>query len=396
MPLLLVGFTACNKHSLGMESESVSNRTRNASNKNSPILHLNSNYNSYLDPRTDNDYLDPKTDITFKKIFKTDKEVTASFLNSILELEGDDTIEIENFEDTENIASGREPKVTYFDILVKDKKGKHYIIEMQLAYEKHFKKRVTYYAADKYSEQLRKGGSYKLLKKVVCLTISGHMLFKDNLEQFGTIIHKKAYRREHLILDKETYRHDLEDLSWVFIEIPKFDKSIDDLEDNEERWCSFLRGDVKKESDSDKVSGHNMSIKKAIDQLRRSNYTEEQMNAYRRNIIDIANKNVTEQEKQEHWKKEGIKEGIKEDEEKERIKRKRKRIEKELKKGLKKNKSIDVIRNKIKSELKDEFSDDNEEETDNMIHAEIEKIESIERINVNRQHDISREIRSHG
>ncbi|TDG95605.1 Rpn family recombination-promoting nuclease/putative transposase [Cardinium endosymbiont of Culicoides punctatus] len=378
IPLLLVVLTACNKHSLEMKKgDSVSDRIRNSHKRSAP-----SASRVYDVP----EYLDPKNDVTFKRIFNTDKEVTASFLNSILELKGGNIIEVESFENTENISSGRKPKVTYLDILVRDKKGNRYIIEMQLGYQAFFKKRVTYYAAHKYSEQLKKGGGYKRLNKVVCLTIAGHNLFRDDLEEFGEIIHDKAYRREYRILDTKTYKNDLEDLSWVFIEVTKFDKSIDNLEDTEERWCALLRGDVKTEENVQKVSGNNVSLKKAIDQLKKCNYTEAEIDKYRSSIIYIANLNVREKQKRDLFIKEGEEiglkrgreEGIKEGEEKAKKEfnqknqeRKRKIIKKVVMEGL--DEDRDTTIKKARLAIKNVFSDDSDTDINNTTNEVMEE-----------------------
>ncbi|TDG95778.1 hypothetical protein CCPUN_00630 [Cardinium endosymbiont of Culicoides punctatus] len=144
----------------------------------------------------------------------------------------------------------------------------------------------------------------------------------------------------------------------MFIEIPKFDKRIDNLQNNEERWCAFLRGDVQTEEDSEKVSGHDIYIEKAIDQLKSCNYTEEQMDEYRRDLIQIANQNVTEIQKQELWKKEGKEEAKKEFDQKNK-ERKRRKISNRIADGLDPD--------NIKKIFCDD-SDYDETEIDNMIN----------------------------
>ena len=214
-------------------------------------------------------------------------------MNSILALEGKDTVEVQGFENTENISMGIKSKITYLDILVKDKRDNKYIIEMQLAYQKNFEKRVQYYAAHVYSNDiLQRGNKYKKLKKVVCLTITGHKLFADDLEQFGKLVHAKQYRREHLILDKETHEHALQDLSWVFVEIPKFDLPISQLRTLEDRWCSLLRGDANKVQDINVISDHTLELNAAFEQLKSSQYTKEEIARYRSDILYANSQNV--------------------------------------------------------------------------------------------------------
>ncbi len=49
---------------------------------------------------------------------------------------------------------------------------------------------------------------------------------------------KENYKSDHVILDSETYEHDLKDFSFTFIELPKFNKELSTLE---EKWYYFLK-----------------------------------------------------------------------------------------------------------------------------------------------------------
>jgi hypothetical protein len=47
---------------------------------------------------------------------------------------------------------------------------------------------------------------------VIFIAISDNIIFKDKI----------FYKSDHIILDKESYTHDLKDFSFTFIELPKF------------------------------------------------------------------------------------------------------------------------------------------------------------------------------
>ena len=52
---------------------------------------------------------------------------------------------------------------------------------------------------------------------------------------------KKAYKSSHITLDKVTYEHDLKDFSYTFVELPKFNKTIEEAKNHiEDIWFYFL------------------------------------------------------------------------------------------------------------------------------------------------------------
>jgi conserved hypothetical protein (putative transposase or invertase) len=156
-------------------------------------------------------FVDPKTDIAFKKIFGNEahKEILLEFLNEILELEypiADLTI----------LNSYQPPKLgglkeTLLDIKAKDSQQREFLVEMQVEKELAFAKRALYYTSKAYSQQLSKGEKYHLLKPVIFLGILDFSLFP----------HQNTLSR-HLILNNQTKAHELKDLEFNFIELPKF------------------------------------------------------------------------------------------------------------------------------------------------------------------------------
>ena len=101
----------------------------------------------------------------------------------------------------------------------------------QVAPTKGFEKRAQYYAAKAYSRQLSSGqeedGKYQNLKEVIFIAIADCIIFKDKTE----------YKSDHVILDKNSHEHDLQDFSFTFIELPKFKKTnISELNTILEKW----------------------------------------------------------------------------------------------------------------------------------------------------------------
>lgn len=175
-------------------------------------------------------FVDPKTDIAFKKIFgdENHKNILIDFLNQVLELEYPITdIQISTAYQPPRLAGLKE---TSLDIKAKDSSGREFLVEIQVEKEAWFCQRALYYSSKSYSQQLGVGHKYHLLKPVIFLGIL----------DFITFDHQSPFSR-HLILNNKTGQHDLTDLEFNFIELPKFTKSETELETAADKWIYFLK-----------------------------------------------------------------------------------------------------------------------------------------------------------
>ena len=62
-------------------------------------------------------------------------------------------------------------KATIIDVKARDKKGKTYIIEMQVAEPDGLDKRLLYFASKEYAQQIESGEFYTTLKPVIFIGI---------------------------------------------------------------------------------------------------------------------------------------------------------------------------------------------------------------------------------
>jgi len=219
-------------------------------------------------------FLDPKNDIAFKKIFGTEqnKDILLHFLNDMLKFKGKSPIVEITFLSPVQNPEIAVLKTSYVDVLCKDEHGNKYIVEMQVAKEDSFLKRAQYYASKAYSSQTHVGEEFEHLKEVIFLAIADFVLFPD----------KKDFKSDHVILDRDTHEHDLQDFSFTFVELPKFKKDdIAQLSNMIDKWCYFFKyaedmspEDLKKLMKSDKI------IKRAYEELDRHHWTEEEMLSY--------------------------------------------------------------------------------------------------------------------
>lgn len=157
------------------------------------------------------------------------------------------------------------------DILCKDKQGSRYIVEMQVARTMGFEKRAQYHASKTYCSQAQVADKYPDLKEVVFIAIADFIMFPD----------KKRYKSDHVILDRESYEHDLKDFSFTFIELPKFKKKIGQLSNLEEKWCYFFKHAKETSSeDLEKIIGKDIIIQKAYTELDRFHWSAEGLRTY--------------------------------------------------------------------------------------------------------------------
>ncbi|WP_423349134.1 Rpn family recombination-promoting nuclease/putative transposase [Wolbachia sp. wLmal] len=142
----------------------------------------------------------------------------------------------------------------------------------QFTKTKGFEKRAQYYAAKAYSSQADQGDDYHNLKEIIFIAVADCIIFPDKAE----------YKSNHVILDQNSFEHDLKDFYFVFIELPKFTKTKEDqLESIVEKWCYFFRYAAEtNEEDLDKIVGSDVIIKRAYEEMNKFNWSEEELLAY--------------------------------------------------------------------------------------------------------------------
>ena len=218
-------------------------------------------------------FLNPKNDAAFRHTFGSEryKHILILFLNDILGFEEKSQIEEVTFLPTIQDPDIAAKKTSIVDVLCKDGNGVQYIIEMQVASDKGFEKRALYYASKAYIRQLDKGEKeYTALKEVIFIAITDYIVFPE----------KAAYKSDHIILDKETKEHDMKDIAFTFIELPKYTKGKSEkLTSRIEQWCRYFKyGDDTTEEEVEKIV--DPIIKEAYEAVNRFNWTEEELASY--------------------------------------------------------------------------------------------------------------------
>ncbi|MDY7013815.1 MAG: Rpn family recombination-promoting nuclease/putative transposase, partial [Cyanobacteriota bacterium] len=213
-------------------------------------------------------FISPKVDYAFKKIFGSEQSQTIliSFLNAIV-YDGEKIIQSLTIVNPYNPGLVLSLKDTYLDVKAVLADGSIVVIEMQVASMTAFNKRVAYNLAKAYTNQLVKGEDYPLLNPAIAVTITDFILFKET----QNVINKFVFQEENKkfeILEKE--------LRLIFVELPKFQKTLSELKSLTDKWIYFLKEAAMLE-DIPESLGEVSEIKFALNLANKANLTVEEL-----------------------------------------------------------------------------------------------------------------------
>ena len=244
-------------------------------------------------------FINPKTDYAFKRIFGSNqsKEILISFLNAILYHEKEVIQDLEILNPYSPGASFG-LKDTYLDVKAKLDNDTTVLIEMQVLNKYAFDKRVMYNAAKSYANQLDSGERYILLNPVIALTIIDFMMFDNSTE----IINSFVFQEE-----KQKFVYN-EDIKLVFLELRKFNKSLEELESISDKWIYFIKNAAdlrEKPADFQSVS----ALNKALEIANLAGLNREELEEIQNRTIWLTDQEGITLYAQEKGREEGIIEG---------------------------------------------------------------------------------------
>jgi predicted transposase/invertase (TIGR01784 family) len=229
-------------------------------------------------------FLNPRNDWMFKKTFgsRPNKDILIDFLNAVFDGERA-PIESVTFLPTHQDPEIAAFRQTIVDVRCMDASKNQFIVEMQHYGDLFFMQRACVYASRAYIEQgkvldpdddkhdKKKKSVYADVNPVIFLAIL------DTLPE----IKGENYLSHNEILDKETHARNIEEFSFSFIRLDKFHKSFSESQSVLDKWCYFFKNaQTTKAEDIAKMKGSYPLVNKAYEVLKRSNYTEEEYQAY--------------------------------------------------------------------------------------------------------------------
>lgn len=177
-------------------------------------------------------YINPYTDFGFKMLFGTEmnKELLISFINSLLS--GKEVIRDLTYLNTEHLGTSEADRRAVFDVYCENERGEKILIEMQRGEQQFFKDRSLYYATFPIREQGEKGEWDYRLKVVYVI---GILNFKFDSED------DNYFHHEVQLMDVCTKQVFYDKFTFIYLEMPKFNKSEDELVTMFDKWLFVLR-----------------------------------------------------------------------------------------------------------------------------------------------------------
>lgn len=237
-------------------------------------------------------FVDVTNDVAFRKIFGNEqkKVILISFLNAVLNLEGQDRIKEVTLLSPFQLPRIVGEKSSIIDVKAMDEKGSTFIIEMQIAQPAGFDKRVLYYTSKDYAAQINTGEDYPLLRPVYFIGVLNFNYFKG-----------AHYLSSHLIVDEATGECVFKDLKFRFIELKKFNKKVHELKSVVDKWIFFIKNADELEVIPDNVDDE--GLKAAYEEAAQHNWTKAAYDAYiysgmrdqdERGILELATQRAEE------------------------------------------------------------------------------------------------------
>jgi predicted transposase/invertase (TIGR01784 family) len=180
-------------------------------------------------------YINPFTDFGFKKIFgeEASKPLLIDFLNALLP-QVNKIIDL-NFKNTEQLGQTEADRKAIYDIYCENENGEKFIVELQKAKQNYFKERTIYYSTFPIREQAEKGEWNYNLKAVYCIGILDFKFGDYESEQ------EKSEFVHSIKLKNQNGKVFYEKLTYIYLEMPNFNRSESDLSTRLDKWLYFIK-----------------------------------------------------------------------------------------------------------------------------------------------------------
>lgn len=235
----------------------------------------------------------PTVDFCFKELMQNEK-VRKGMIAAILGIRSEEveeavlmpTILRKEYEDD---------KYGVLDVLVKLRDGTRMDFEMQLVYFEFWENRTLYYLSKMYTDQIKEGEDYDVLKKCIQVSIFDHVYFEAD---------DRCYRR--ITFRDDELKEEYTDLMEIHIlELPKLPQEEKD-ETDLMQWMRFLGG--KRREDFEKMAEKNPEMKEAYEMLDRMSADERKRLEYEERQKLLRDKNMILKDGKRKYER-GLREG---------------------------------------------------------------------------------------
>ena len=207
----------------------VSRKKRNFAAK------LDVEFNEWRMKQVEERYISLLTDFGFKRIFGTamNKELLICFLNSLFN--GRQVVKDVSYLNPEHVGDVYTDRKAIFDVYCEGENGEKFIVEMQNAYQAYFKDRSLFYSTFPIREQAPKGNDWDFkLNHIYTVAL---LNFNMKEEAFD----KEEIRHHVQLCDTATHKIFYDKLEFIYVEIAKFNKTLEELETLYDKWLYALK-----------------------------------------------------------------------------------------------------------------------------------------------------------
>ena len=252
-------------------------------------------------------YLDPKADLTFKRVFGEHPDLVMSLLNALLPLESKQEVTEIEYLPVELVPDNPLRKNSIVDVRCRDNRGRVFLVEMQMIWTPEFKQRILFNASKAYVRQIKAGEHYELLQPVYSLNLVNDIFEPELKDEFY-----HYYRLVHM----EHTNKVIEGLHLIFVELPKFKPHNYSEKKMQVLWLRYLTEINEDTREIPKELLANPELKKAVNALEESAFTDAQLAGYEKfwDIISVEKTlyNSAIRKGMEKGMEKGMKKGIKE------------------------------------------------------------------------------------
>jgi predicted transposase/invertase (TIGR01784 family) len=217
-------------------------------------------------------YINPFTDYGFKRLFgeEPNKDLLLDFLNELLKEEQGHIKDL-TFLKNENLGTSEVDRKAIFDIYCENERGEKFIVELQKTKQSFFKDRTLYYSTFPIREQAKRADWNYELKAVYTVAILDFVFDEDKAQP-------DKYRYDVKLTDQETKQVFYDKLTFIYLEMPKFNKTVEELETRFDKWLYVIRNLNRLDRVPDKL--REQIFDKLFETAEIARFTPEQVRSY--------------------------------------------------------------------------------------------------------------------
>lgn len=180
-------------------------------------------------------YINPHTDFGFKRLFGSEfnKELLKSFLNAMFR--GEQNVQEVTYLNSEQLGDRMDARRAVFDVYCENDRGEKFIVEIQNVYHEFYKNHTIYYSTFPIREQAQRGDDWDFHLNSVYTIGLLNFNFADGLDD------AQRWHHEVKLMEVDTKEVFYDKLTYVYVEIPKFDKTEGELVTMYDKWMYVLK-----------------------------------------------------------------------------------------------------------------------------------------------------------